>query len=110
MTMTEKICIKIAEPDSEEIYFRRQEEEKIRALHEASKKEADENYRTEHKNHCFRCGTLSLVEIEHGSLKIDVCANKGCGAVHLDPGELEMILAQHGKIKQIHKAIMSVFK
>ncbi|MBU2549772.1 MAG: zf-TFIIB domain-containing protein [Proteobacteria bacterium] len=108
--MEEKVCIKIAEIDAEELYFRQQESDKIKALHQRAQEAADEAYRERHRDHCFRCGTKSLVQVEYENVIIDICANKDCGAMHLDPGELEAILDQHDKVKKVHRAILAVFR
>ena len=73
-------------------------------------KESNEKYCEDHKYHCFRCGTKSLVEVDRGDVKIDICANEKCGAVHLDPGELEDILKDEKSILTIRKTLFAVFK
>ena len=53
----------------------------------------------------------SLVEVEHNNVNIDICVNKGCGAVHLDPGEMEKILeGEKGVFKKVKISVFSVFK
>lgn len=96
--------------DSEEPYFRKQEEAKIRALRDAAAVASSEAYATAHKAHCFRCGTASLVEVGQGGVKVDVCVNNGCGAVHLDPGELETLLADNTVVNRIRKAVFACFE
>lgn len=96
--------------DSEEAYFRRQDEEKLRALRDRAAKDAGETYAAAHRGHCFRCGTTSLAEVDHGKIKVDVCVNKGCGAVHLDPGELDALMADHTSVGRIRKALLACFK
>lgn len=105
-----KIFIKVNKEDSEEIFFKEQEQKQIRMLREKAHQESNQKYRDEHINHCFRCGTLSLVEISYGSVKIDVCINDKCGAVHLDPGELEAIMKDQAGLEKIRKAVFSIFK
>lgn len=99
------ICI-----DSEEVYFNQEDQEKIRALREKATKEKEEQYQEDHKYHCFRCGTKSLVEIQKGNVTIDICVNEGCGAVHLDPGELEELLKDPSLIKNAKSSIFNIFK
>ncbi len=94
----------------EEAFFKEQDEKLIKELRDKSDKEKDEKYCEEHKYHCFRCGTKSLVEVERGDTKIDICVNKNCGAVHLDPGELEKILKDEKSITLIRKTVFSIFK
>jgi Zn-finger nucleic acid-binding protein len=43
-------------------------------------------------------------------VKVDVCVNEKCGAMHLDPGELEMIMKDQGGLDKIRKAVFSIFK
>lgn len=99
-----------SEVDREELFFQEEDQKLIKMLREKSAKEATERYREEHKGHCFRCGTKSLVEIDRGDIKIDICANEDCSAVHLDPGELEEILKDEKSISSIRKTFLSVFK
>jgi len=106
----EKTFITISTGDHEDLFFKGQEQEKIRKLREKAARESDQKYREEHKNHCFRCGTPSLAEISYGTVKIDVCINDQCGAVHLDPGELEAILKDRDSIEKVRKAVFSIFK
>ena len=95
---------------SEDDYFKAKEAEQIKKLREKCLHDKKETYCDEHKNHCFRCGTKSLVEIEKGSVAIDICINEGCGAVHLDPGELDAILADKDLIQNTRKSIFNIFK
>ena len=104
-----KVCIR-AELDKGEIYFKEEDAKLIRELRDKHKKEADKEYRESHLYHCFRCGTKSLVEVERGDIRIDICANENCGAVHLDPGELESIMKEEQAIKEIRKSFLSIFK
>lgn len=96
--------------DSEEAYFRKREEEKIRSLRERSQQEEGASYAEEHRNHCFRCGTPTLVEVDQGKVKIDLCVNEGCGAVHLGPGELDALVSDQAVVQRIRKAVFACFK
>lgn len=104
-----KVCIQ-AEMDNEELFFKEEDAKLIRDLRDKNKKDADKEYREKHVYHCFRCGTKSLVEVKRGDIKIDICANEDCGAVHLDPGELDMILKDEKAIHGIRKSFLSLFK
>ena len=95
---------------SEHAFFAKQDEEVLKKLRKDAAKETDKNYRKKHEYHCFRCGSRSLAEIERGSVTIDVCVNKDCGAVHLDPGELELIIKDQKTISTIRNAVLAVFK
>ncbi|MDY6792545.1 MAG: zf-TFIIB domain-containing protein [Thermodesulfobacteriota bacterium] len=104
----ERVIIQVSDED---LHFREEERKKIEKLRAIAAKEADEAYSKDHKNHCFRCGTPSLVEVEHNKVKIDICVNEGCGAVHLDPGEMEKILeAEKGVFGKVKNSVFSVFK
>lgn len=104
----ERIVIKASEED---LHFQEQERKKIEKLRAAASKETNEAYRSAHKNHCFRCGTHSLVEVDQKNVKIDICVNEGCGAVHLDPGEMEKILeGDRGVFGKVKNSVFSVFK
>ena len=92
---------------SEDAYFAERDKKLIDKLREDVSSDSDKKYRDEHKYHCFRCGTASLAEVDEGNVKIDICVNKGCGAVHLDPGELKEILATNGRI---HAEMISLLK
>ncbi|MBW2573395.1 MAG: zf-TFIIB domain-containing protein [Deltaproteobacteria bacterium] len=106
-----RVLLKIKrEMGDEELYFKEQEQNQIKKLREKSAEEANEKYCEEHKDHCFRCGTRSLVEVDRGDVKIDICVNKDCGAMHLDPGELEAIMKDQKSIITVSKAIFNVFK
>lgn len=96
--------------DWEDAYFQEQEQKLLKNMREKSAEESDKAYREEHSGHCFRCGTPSLVEIEKGDVKIDICVNEDCGAVHLDPGELDEIIKNQGAIRSVTSAISKVFK
>ena len=102
-----RLVVKI---EGEDVYFQQKEREQIKALREAAEKEGDRQYREDHQYHCFRCGTKSLVEVRKGDVVVDVCVNKDCGAVHLDPGELEAIITETKAVKDIRSAIMGIFK
>ena len=96
--------------DGEGLYFQKQQEEQIRALRATAAKESNEAYAAAHRGHCFRCGTPSLVEVDQGNVKIDVCVNAECGAVHLDPGELDALLADRKAVNRIRKAVFACFE
>ena len=81
----------------------------IKDLRERAAKEATAKYCEEHKNHCFRCGTESLVEIGRGAVKVDICVNEDCGTIHLDPEKLEQILKDKRVIPAIKKTFFGVF-
>ena len=107
----DRVLVKIeTEMGSEDAYFKERDEKIIKERREKAAREADTKYRNEHKNHCFRCGTASLVEVDRGDVKVDLCVNKDCGAVHLDPGELEIILKDKKAISSIRKSLFAVFK
>ena len=95
---------------SEHAFFAEQDQIKLKKLRKAAAKEATQKYTNEHKNHCFRCGTHSLAEIDEGNVKVDICVNKGCGAIHLDPGELDKIIKDRKALPAAKKAFLSVFK
>ncbi|MBW2469212.1 MAG: hypothetical protein JRE72_17195 [Deltaproteobacteria bacterium] len=95
---------------SEEAYFEEKDKQKLRKLREKAAEEANKSYANEHKYHCFRCGTQSLAEIDEGKVKIDICVNENCGAIHLDPGELKEILKDQNALSAAKKAFLSVFK
>ena len=104
----DRVIIKVSDED---LHFREEERKQIEKLRAMAAKEADEAYSEAHKNHCFRCGTHSLVEVDHKNVKIDICVNEGCGAVHLDPGEMEKILeGEKGAFNKVKISIFSVFK
>ena len=108
--MARKVSVKIQpQKGSEEAYFAEREQKLIRELRERASKEKTAQYREEHKYHCFRCGTESLAEIDEGNVKIDICVNEGCGALHLDPGELKEILSHQQSIPSTRNAFYSIF-
>ncbi|MFO7965718.1 MAG: zf-TFIIB domain-containing protein [Desulfobacterales bacterium] len=97
--------------NSEDIHFQEEAKKQIEKLRANAQKETTEAYAAAHKNHCFRCGTHSLVEVEQGNVHVDICVNEGCGAVHLDPGELEKLLeGERSAFGKIKKSVFSVFK
>ena len=95
---------------SEEAFFAERDGNKLRELRKKAAEEANKKYAEEHKYHCFRCGTQSLAEIDEGNVKIDVCVNENCGAVHLDPGELKEIIKDQSALSAAKNAFLSVFK
>jgi hypothetical protein len=99
-----------AKPGAEQAFFAEEDERKLRNLREKAAKEASKKYAEEHKYHCFRCGTQSLAEIDEGNVKVDVCVNENCGAIHLDPGELSEIIKDKKAVERAKKAFLSVFK
>ncbi len=99
-----------SEMTAEEAYFLEQDKEKLRTLRADIAGGQNSQYSDEHKNHCFRCGTESLVEIDRGDIKIDICVNDNCGAIHLDPGELEQIIENQAAMGSLRKSFLSVFK
>ena len=103
-------CIAASGKKAEDSHFQEKDQEYIRQLREKAEKETQQKYCDEHKNHCFRCGTPSLIEVERDKVKIDICVNENCGAIHLDPGELDQILKDQAVIKNVRKAIFAVFK
>ena len=94
---------------SEEAFFAEQDQKRLKELRKKASDEASQKYREEHRYHCFRCGTKSLAEFDEGKVKIDICVNENCGAIHLDPGELEAILKDNRSISSIRKSFLSVF-
>ena len=103
-----KVCIQ-TKLDDEQLYFSKEDAKLIRDLRDRNKKDSDTEYRESHSYHCFRCGTKSLVEVDRGDIKIDICANEDCGAIHLDPGELENIMKDEKAIKGIRKSFLKIF-
>ena len=104
----DRIVIKLK---SEDIHFQEQDRLLLEKCRAAAAKEASEAYSSAHQNHCFRCGTHSLVEVELKHVTIDICVNEGCGAVHLDPGEMEKILkGEKGVFGKVKSSVFSVFK
>jgi len=95
---------------SEHAFFAEQDQKKLMKLRQKAAKEASQKYCEEHKHHCFRCGSKSLAEVERGNVTIDLCVNKNCGAIHLDPGERERIIKDQRAISAIRNSVLSVFK
>ena len=95
---------------TEEAYFAEKDQQKLRDLRKKATEEATKKYCEEHKYHCFRCGTKSLAEIDEGKVKIDICVNENCGAIHLDPGELKKIIKDQSALSAAKNAFLSVFK
>ena len=95
---------------SEEAFFTAQDQKKLRKLRKKAADETTKKYCKEHMYHCFRCGTQSLAEIDEGKVKIDICVNKDCGALHLDPGELKEIIKDQKTLTAAKNAFLSVFK
>lgn len=79
----------------EDDYFHREDQERIRKLKEkmeAEKAAAEKAALKDlHFGHCGKCGTKMNAKVFKG-VEIDVCP--GCGAVLLDPGELETLVGQ----------------
>ncbi|MBW2286125.1 MAG: zf-TFIIB domain-containing protein [Deltaproteobacteria bacterium] len=48
--------------------------------------------------------------MDRGDVKIDICVNEDCGAVHLDPGELEATIEDRKSILMVRKSIFNIFK
>jgi hypothetical protein len=106
-----RISVKIQSHDgTEKSYFAERDQKLLRELRKKVALEASQKYCEEHKYHCFRCGTKSLAEIDEGNVKIDICVNKNCGAIHLDPGELKRIVKDQNALSAAKKAFLSVFK
>lgn len=99
-----------AKPGHEDLHFKEEDAKLIRKLREKTRKDSDIEYRKAHSDHCFRCGTKSLVEVDRGDIKIDICANENCGAIHLDQGELETILKNEKMVMGMRKSFLSIFK
>ncbi len=95
---------------NEEAYFAERDQKILRDLREKTARESNDKYRKEHEYHCFRCGTPSLAEIDEGHVKIDICVNENCGAIHLDPGELKELIANSQALPSARKAFLGIFK
>ena len=108
MAPKDRIILKCT--DNEEVFFQQQQAEQIRELRDKCEQETAELYKEDHKYHCFRCGTDSLVEVQKGKCIIDICVNEECGAIHLDPGELETILQDKNLIKDVMNSVFRIFK
>jgi hypothetical protein len=106
-----RVSVKIQQKKgSEETFFAERDQRKLRELREKAAEETTKKYCEEHKYHCFRCGSQSLAEIDKGNVKIDVCVNENCGAIHLDPGELIEIIKDQRALSAAKNAFLSVFK
>jgi hypothetical protein len=105
--MTDHLKLKVNKEDS---YFAEQAQNQIKALREKSAQETSQKYLDEHKYHCFRCGTQSLVEIQKGKVSVDICVNEKCGALHLDAGELDALFEDQSFVKKARKSIFDIFK
>jgi len=105
--MSDHLKLKVSKEDS---YFAQHAQQQIKDLREKAAQENNQKYRDEHQYHCFRCGTESLVEVQKGSVSIDICVNDKCGALHLDAGELDALFEDQGFIKKTRKSIVDIFK
>ncbi len=107
-----QVSVSLIQPKkgSEDAYFAERDQQLLKKCRENAAKDASSRYCEEHKYHCFRCGTASLVEVDEGNVKIDICVNEGCGAVHLDPGELKEIIKNKESLQSTRKAFFSLFK
>ena len=106
-----RVSVKIQpKKGSEEAFFAERDQQKLKELRKKAAEEATRKYCEEHKYHCFRCGTQSLAEIDEGSVKIEICVNENCGAIHLDPGELKKIIKDQSALSAAKNAFLSVFK
>ncbi len=106
-----RVSVKIQpKKGSEEAFFAERDQRKLRELREKAAEEATKKYCEEHEYHCFRCGSQSLAEIDEGNVKIDICVNENCGAIHLDPGELKEIIKDQRALSAAKNAFLSVFK
>ena len=106
-----RVSVKIQpQKGTEHSFFAEQDQKLLRELRKKATLEASQKYREEHNYHCFRCGTKSLAEIDEGNVKIDICVNENCGAIHLDPGELKSIIKDQNALSAAKKAFLSVFK
>ena len=107
----DRISVKIQpKKGSEQAFFAEQDQRLLKEFRQKTSQETSRKYCEEHKYHCFRCGAKSLAEIERGNVKIDICINENCGAIHLDPGELEKIMNDQKSIASIRNTFLSVFK
>jgi len=107
----ERVSVKIQpKKGSEEAFFAERDQRKLRELRKKAAEEATKKYCEEQKYHCFRCGSQSLAEIDEGNVKIDICVNENCGAIHLDPGELKEIIKDQRALSAAKNAFLSVFK
>jgi hypothetical protein len=105
-----RICVKIqSKIGSEDAFFAEQDQKILREFRNKTAQETTRKYCEGHKYHCFRCGANSLAEIERDDVKIDICINENCGAIHLDPGELEKIVKSQQSISATRNTFLSVF-
>lgn len=78
--------------DQEEDYFARLDREKLAEMREKLEAEQAQQARdaraAQHRGHCGRCGGTFQTQLFKG-VEIDLCPD--CGAVLLDPGELEQL-------------------
>ena len=106
-----RVSVKIQpKKGSEESFFAERDQKLLREFREKAALEATKQYCEEHTYYCFRCGTQSLAEIDEGNVKIDICVNENCGAIHLDPGELKEIIKDQAALSAAKNAFLSVFK
>ena len=109
--MAQKVAVKILHKKGhEDSYFAEKDSKRLKKLRQEIADKANKKYSEEHKYHCFRCGTESLAEVAEGKVKVDVCVNKNCGAIHLDPGELKEIIKDKKALSAAKDAFLSVFK
>lgn len=82
-------------PSPEEEYFHREDQERLRKLKEQTDRERAEAERKAarelHAGHCGKCGGQLQIKDFRG-VEIDLCPD--CGAVLLDPGELETLAGE----------------
>jgi hypothetical protein len=110
MMRAKRVSVKLqSQKGSEKSYFAERDQKLLRELRKKASLDASQKYCEEHKYHCFRCGTKSLAEIDEGKVKIDICVNENCGAIHLDPGELKSIIRDQSALSAAKKAFLSVF-
>ena len=109
---TKPVSVSLLQPKkgTEEAYFAERDKKLLQECRERAAKESNSQYSEEHKYHCFRCGTQSLAEIDEGNVKIDICVNENCGAIHLDPGELKEIIKNQESLQSTRNAFFSIFK
>ncbi|MFT4975710.1 MAG: Zn-finger nucleic acid-binding protein [Myxococcota bacterium] len=81
--------------EQEEEFFHRQDQEKLRQLREAAAEQKAEEHEAAlkalHYFHCGKCGHQMKTQVFRG-LDIEICSH--CGAVLLDPGELEELVGE----------------
>jgi len=97
-----RVSVKIQpKKGSEEAYFAERDQHKLRKLRKKAAEESTKKYCEEHKHHA---------EIDEGNIKIDICVNENCGAIHLDPGELKEIIKDQSVLSAAKNTFLSVFK